>query len=74
MIGFASGIYYSKFHKTVLEFAKNNLPERLKYFSFILTVQKRVDILKLSGKLPEHQRFWVNMAALASILSARLKL
>lgn len=26
LIGFASGIYYSKFHKTVLEFAQNNLP------------------------------------------------
>ena len=27
MVGFASGIYYSKFHKTVLEFAEQNLPE-----------------------------------------------
>lgn len=26
-VGFASGIYYSKFHKTVLEFAGQNLPE-----------------------------------------------
>lgn len=26
LIGFASGIYYSKFHKSVLEFAKNQLP------------------------------------------------
>lgn len=26
-VGFASGIYYSKFHKTVLEFARKNLPE-----------------------------------------------
>ena len=26
-IGFASGIYYSKFHKTVLEFAEKNLPQ-----------------------------------------------
>lgn len=26
-VGFASGIYYSKFHKTVLEFARQNLPE-----------------------------------------------
>ncbi|MGN1157423.1 MAG: flavodoxin domain-containing protein, partial [Agathobacter sp.] len=36
MIGFASGIYYSKFHKTVLEFAKQNLPEGAKTF-FIYT-------------------------------------
>ena len=27
MVGFASGIYYSKFHKSVLEFAQKNLPE-----------------------------------------------
>ena len=27
MVGFASGIYYSKFHKSVLEFAENNLPD-----------------------------------------------
>ena len=26
MVGFASGIYYSKFHKSVLEFAEQNLP------------------------------------------------
>lgn len=26
-VGFASGIYYSKFHKSVLEFAEKNLPE-----------------------------------------------
>ena len=27
MVGFASGIYYSKFHKSVLEFAEQNLPD-----------------------------------------------
>ena len=26
-VGFASGIYYSRFHKTVLTFAEKNLPE-----------------------------------------------
>lgn len=26
-VGFASGIYYSKFHKTVLDFAEKNLPD-----------------------------------------------
>lgn len=31
-VGFASGIYYSKFHKTVLEFARKNLPEGKKVF------------------------------------------
>ena len=32
LIGFASGIYYSKFHDTVLQFAKSNLPENKKVF------------------------------------------
>ena len=36
MIGFASGIYYSKFHKSVLEFAKKNLPNNKDVF-FIYT-------------------------------------
>ena len=27
MVGFASGIYYSKFHKSVLEFAEQNLTD-----------------------------------------------
>lgn len=36
MIGFASGIYYSKFHKTVLEFAKNKTPNGKNVF-FIFT-------------------------------------
>jgi flavodoxin len=31
-IGFASGIYYSKFHQAVLNFAFNNLPEDKKVF------------------------------------------
>lgn len=35
-IGFASGIYYSKFEKHVLEFAKNNTPDGKKVF-FIYT-------------------------------------
>lgn len=35
-VGFASGIYYSKFHKTVLEFAKQHLPASKPVF-FIYT-------------------------------------
>lgn len=31
-IGFASGIYYSKFHKSVLEYAKQNLPKNANVF------------------------------------------
>lgn len=32
MIGFASGIYYSKFHQSILKFAERNLPEDKKVF------------------------------------------
>ena len=36
LVGFASGIYYSKFHKSVIKFAEENLPENKKVF-FIFT-------------------------------------
>ena len=36
LIGFASGIYYSKFHKSVLQFAEEHLPEGKKVF-FVYT-------------------------------------
>lgn len=42
IIGFASGIYYSKFHKQVLEFAQNNLPENKKVF-FLYTYGAKKD-------------------------------
>ena len=32
MIGFASGIYFSRFHQSVLEFAEKNLPDDKKIF------------------------------------------
>ena len=32
VIGFASGIYYSKFHPSILKFAEKNLPEDKKVF------------------------------------------
>ena len=32
LIGFASGIYFGKFHESVLEFAQNNLPTGKKVF------------------------------------------
>lgn len=35
-IGFASGIYYSKFQKTLLQFAKDNMPDNKQTF-FIYT-------------------------------------
>lgn len=36
LIGFASGIYFSKFHKSVLKFAENNLPVNKNVF-FVYT-------------------------------------
>lgn len=42
VIGFASGIYYSKFHKSVLKFAENNLPENKKVF-FVYTYGAQKD-------------------------------
>ena len=32
LIGFASGIYFGKFHQSVVEFARNNLPRDKKVF------------------------------------------
>jgi len=32
LIGFASGIYFGKFHESVLEFARNHLPQGKKVF------------------------------------------
>ena len=32
MIGFASGIYFSKFHQSMLKFAEKNLPDDKKVF------------------------------------------
>lgn len=41
-IGFASGIYYSKFHKTLLKFAEEKLPQKKKTF-FIYTYGAKKD-------------------------------
>lgn len=41
-VGFASGIYYSKFHKTVLSFAEKNLPEGKTVF-FLYTYGAKKD-------------------------------
>lgn len=42
VIGFASGIYYSKFHKSVLDFAKKHLPNNKKVF-FLYTCGAKKD-------------------------------
>jgi len=43
LIGFASGIYYGKFHQSVLDFAQNNLPTGKKVF-FLSTYGGRNNI------------------------------
>lgn len=45
-VGFASGIYYSKFHKTVLAFAEKNLPEGKKVFFLYTYGAKKDDYTK----------------------------
>lgn len=42
LVGFASGIYFSKFHKTVLDFAQANLPEGKPVF-FLFTCGSKKD-------------------------------
>ncbi len=42
LVGFASGIYYSKFHKSVLQFAKDNLPGGKRSF-FLYTYGTKKD-------------------------------
>lgn len=42
LVGFASGIYYSKFHKTVQDFAQANLPEGKPVF-FLFTCGAKKD-------------------------------
>ena len=46
LIGFASGIYYSKFHKSVLKFAQNSLLENKKVFFIYTYGVKKRDIQK----------------------------
>lgn len=41
-IGFASGIYYSKFHKKVLKFARENMPKNKECF-FVYTYGAKKD-------------------------------
>lgn len=41
-IGFASGIYYSKFHKTLLKFASDNMPDgRQTFFVYTYGAEKK---------------------------------
>ena len=50
LIGFASGIYYSKFQKNVLEFARNHTPSGKKVFLSTPAGLRRTDIQRQSAK------------------------
>ena len=48
MIGFASGIYFSKFHQSLLGFAEKNLPDNKKVFLICILkyLQKQVILIR----------------------------
>ena len=75
LIGFASGIYYSKFQKNVLEFARNHTPSGEKGVSHLhLRGSRRTDIQRQSVKrwqVPT-PTFSANLAVWASTPSDRL--
>ena len=50
VIGFASGIYYSKFHKSVLQFAEQHLPRMKKAFFIYTYGAKKKAIQRLLRK------------------------
>ena len=50
VIGFASGIYYSKFHKSVLQFAEQHLPRMKKAFCIYTYGAKKKAIQRLLRK------------------------
>lgn len=71
-IGFASGIYYSKFHQAVLNFAAVNMPQNKQTF-FISTYGGKADYTSIEKALiAKTASFWENMAARATIRSGRL--
>ncbi len=52
LIGFASGIYAGRFHKSITEFAKNNLPDGKKIF-YIMTSAMGKDFSNSMGPAVE---------------------
>lgn len=72
LIGFASGIYYSKFHKCVLQFAERNLPAGKKVFFLYTCGVEKKGTPRPSQKPSKTKRpsFWGNTAVWASTPSA----
>lgn len=55
MVGFASGIYYSKFHKSVLEFARQNLPDgKPVFFLYTYGAEKQGYTRAISDAVASH--------------------
>ncbi len=54
-IGFASGIYYSKFHKSVIKYAKEHMPNGKKtFFVYTCGVEKAGYTGAISAAVAEH--------------------
>lgn len=54
-VGFASGIYYSKFHKSVLEFAEKNLPDgKPVFFLYTYGAEKQGYTKAISSAVEKH--------------------
>lgn len=55
LVGFASGIYYSKFHKSVLQFAEQNLPENKDvFFLYTCGAEKKGYTNSIAGAVNKH--------------------
>lgn len=55
LVGFASGIYYSKFHKSVLQFAEQNLPDNKDvFFLYTYGAEKKGYTKSIAGAVNKH--------------------
>lgn len=62
MIGFASGIYFSKFHQSILEFAEKNLPDDKKIF-LICTYGGSANYKSIEQILDKNMPVWLENLA-----------
>lgn len=62
MIGFASGIYFSKFHRSILEFAEKNLPDDKKIF-LICTYGGSANYKSIERILDKNMPVWLENLA-----------
>ena len=62
MIGFASGIYFSKFHQSILEFAEKNLPNDKKIF-LICTYGGSANYKSIEQILDKNMPVWLENLA-----------